>query len=181
MIRKEITFDGIDKKITEEYYFALTTAELMEQMLEVVGDVRGDLESQLRRVIDSNDPKLILSTFKDIVLSAVGLRSGDKFMKTKQTREEFEGSGAYSELLFEMITNAGFAAQFIKGMLPQDFEEKVKQINAAGVVELPTDEEDTRPAWLREGRNPTEQELAKMSTEEMKLAFRHRMAQPQAS
>jgi hypothetical protein len=177
MIRKEITFDGIEGPVTEEFYFALTTAELMEQMLEVVGDVRGDLAEQLRAVVESNDPKLILSTFKRIVLNSVGKRDGAKFLKDAKTREDFEGSGAYSELLFEMITNAGFAAQFIKAMLPKNFEEKVKQINDAGVVELPVTEEDTRPAWLRENREPTEQELVKMGPEEMKLAFRNRMAQ----
>ena len=180
LIKKEITYDGVDGPITEEFYFSLSMAELMEQMLESVGDVRGDIGSQLQAIVDSGDAKLILSTFKRIVLQAVGKRDGQKFLKNQAIRDDFEGSGAYSELFYEMITNAGFAAQFIAGMLPANAQEKIEKVKAAGMVSLPIVEqrqveEDERPVWLKEGRDPTEHELHRMSPAEMKMAFRERL------
>ena len=40
-------------------------------------------------------------------------------------------SEAYTELLFEFATDANAAADFVRGILPKDFEKRVSALEAA--------------------------------------------------
>lgn len=117
MLKKTIKytdFNGVER--SEDFYFNLTKAEVTE--MEV--SIKGGLSATLRSIVESNDGKKILETFKDLVLKAYGVKSDDgrRFIKTPEVREEFAQTEAYSELFMELSTNADMAAAFVNGIVP---------------------------------------------------------------
>jgi hypothetical protein len=118
MLKKSITYKNYnDKTVTEDYYFHLTKAELIE--LEV--SEKGGLAEALKRIVASNDGAQIIQTFKKIILQAYGVKSEDgrRFIKSQELRDEFEQTEAYSTLFMELATDAGAAAIFVNGIVPE--------------------------------------------------------------
>ncbi len=117
MLKKSITFEDYNgKSITEDFYFNLSKAELLEMEL----SEKGGLEQMIQQIIDTEDNKRIVEVFKDLILKAHGIRSGDgrPFIKTQAIRDEFEQTGAYSELFIELATNEKSASDFVSGIVP---------------------------------------------------------------
>lgn len=118
MLKKTVTYtDFNDEEVTEDLYFHLSQAELVE--LEMSHD--GGLSTTLQRIIDTEDGKEIIKEFKSIILGAYGKKSPDgrRFIKNAQLREEFESSEAYSTLFMQLVTDAGVAAEFVNGVMPK--------------------------------------------------------------
>jgi hypothetical protein len=78
------------------------------------------MQAKIQRLVDSEDGKTIMTILKDLILRAYGKKEGDRFIKSKANREEFEGTEAFSQLLFDLCTNASDAAQFASGVLPSN-------------------------------------------------------------
>lgn len=117
MLKKTITFEDFNgEQITEDFYFNLSKAEIVELQ---VGTEKG-LAETLQEIVKANDGKLIIENFKKIILLAYGKKSEDgrRFIKSQDLRDEFEQSSAYSELFIELATNAEKAAEFINGIVP---------------------------------------------------------------
>jgi len=67
MLKKKITYvDYNDNERTEEFYFNLTKAELMEMELGTVGG----LEQMIKNIVAAQDTPSIIATFKDIILKS---------------------------------------------------------------------------------------------------------------
>lgn len=118
MLKKSITFEDFDGNMrTEDFYFNLTKAELVELEL---SEKKG-LAETLKEIVASNDGALIVEKFKTIILLAYGQKSEDgrRFIKTQALKDEFAQTAAYSELFIELATDADAAARFIKGIVPQ--------------------------------------------------------------
>lgn len=178
MLKKTIVFtDYNGNEITEDFYFNLSKAELAEMELEM----KGGLAAHLEAIIASEDGKAIIDTFKGLVRRAYGKKSEDgrRFQKSEDLWLEFLESSAYDILFMELVTDAQASAEFINGVIPEDLR------NASGQAQLPFTKavedvelpEDSRPAWLREGRDPTQVELMNMPQSEMLLAFKHKNRQ----
>lgn len=138
MLKKTITYDDLDgNPVTEDFYFNYSTAELAE--MQMVADPEGGLESRLKRIIESNDPKQIMGEFKAIIGGAIGRRSedGKRFIKNDQISQEFMASEAYSELFMEFLTNPASATSFINGLMPKKLQEQAAALGNETVVELP--------------------------------------------
>src|SRR5687767_7473150 len=119
MLKKSITYENYSgEKVTEDFYFHLTKAELVE--LEV--SHKDGLSESLKKIVASEDGGQIIKEFKNIVLKAYGVKSPDgrRFIKNDQLRQEFESTEAYSVLFMELVTDAGAAAEFVNGVVPQD-------------------------------------------------------------
>jgi hypothetical protein len=162
VLKKTITYTGFDdQEYTEDFYFHLSKAELVE--MEVSHD--GGLGEYLKRIVASNDGKQIMAEFKKLILSSYGKKSEDgrRFIKTDELRQEFESSEAYSTLFMEIVTNADAAAQFVNGIIPSGLATDADRIAkaAAGQVELNVDSE-VRPQKL------TSAEIAAMDSDELK-------------
>lgn len=119
MLKKTITyvdFDGVER--TEDFYFNLTKAEIMEMNLSVYGG----LDKMLERIVAAKDTPKIVSTFKDLVLRAYGVKSDDgkRFIKNDKLREEFAQTEAYSELFMELATDEDAAIKFVNGIVPKE-------------------------------------------------------------
>lgn len=117
MIKKTITytdFDGVER--TEDFYFNLSKAELME--MEMSAD--GGMAKYLQQIVDTKDTKQLIEIFKSIVVKAYGIKSldGKRFIKNQEVLNDFTQSEAYSELFMELLSNADAAATFFNGIIP---------------------------------------------------------------
>ena len=123
MIKKTITYtdyNGVER--TENFYFNLSKAEVMEMELSTVG---GMAES-IQKIVDAKDAPAIIRVFKDLVLKAYGVKSDDgrRFIKSTALSEEFSQTEAYSQIFMELATDSEKAAEFINGIVPADLAQK---------------------------------------------------------
>lgn len=118
MIKWPITYtDYNDEEQTEDFYFNLNKAEIMEMDLEA----NGAYAQYLQRIVDKRDGKLIGEEFKRLILKSYGVKSDDgrRFIKSQQLREEFEQTEAYSELFMELATSPEKCEKFVQGIMPK--------------------------------------------------------------
>jgi len=118
MLKKTMTytdFDGVQR--TEDFYFNLSKAEILEMEM----GTAGGLGEMLKRIVAAKDTKKIINTFKDIVLKAYGEKTpdGKRFVKSKELSEAFSQTEAYSDLFMELATDGKAAADFVNGIIPQ--------------------------------------------------------------
>lgn len=135
MIKKTITFkDFNDEEVSEDHYFHLSKAELIE--LEM--SVDGGFSEWLKAIVAAEDGKTIMTEFKKIILSAYGVRSDDgrRFIKTQDLRDMFESSEAYSVLFVELVTDADAASAFVNGLVPADMAKEAAEVAAASSTGL---------------------------------------------
>ena len=119
MLKKTITFEDYNgEKVTEDFYFHLTKAELLEMNFQA----SGGLENYARSIINTRDTATMIKIYKDLLLKSYGVKTpdGKHFMKTDQIRLEFECSPAYSILYTELLTDDKAAAEFFNGIIPKD-------------------------------------------------------------
>jgi hypothetical protein len=126
LLKKTITYKDFNgEEVSEDFYFHLSRAELVE--LEM--SHRGGLSVSLERIIASEDNKSIIAEFKNIILSSYGKRSDDgrRFIKNQEVRDEFASTEAYSTLFMELVTDTNAATEFINGIMPADLIEETQQ------------------------------------------------------
>lgn len=119
MIKWPITYtDYNDKTRTEDFYFNLTKAEIMEMEL----SVNGGFGEMMQRIVDAEDIPSIVKVFKDLILRSYGEKSADgkRFIKNDELKDSFAQSEAYSVLFTELATNTESAIKFVNGIVPQD-------------------------------------------------------------
>lgn len=109
-----IDFDGNER--TEDFYFNLTEAEVMEFEL----GTTGGLTKLIEKIVAEKDNKKIIEIFKEIILKAYGVKSldGKQFIKNEQVRNEFAQTQAYSDLFMKLATDSEAATKFINGIVP---------------------------------------------------------------
>lgn len=110
---KYTDYNGVERD--EPFYFNLSKAELMEMELSTTAG----MEEKIRMLISTNDNAAIMSTFKDLILRSYGIKSEDgrRFIKTKELRDQFEQSEAYSEFFIQIISDSSFQQKFINGII----------------------------------------------------------------
>lgn len=115
-------YDGVER--TEDFYFALSKAELIEMQF----SENGGLEKVLEKMVKEKDQKRMMELFKMVILKAYGQKSldGRRFIKSPELTEEFTQTPAYSELFTRLATDDGAAAEFINQILPQDLASQMK-------------------------------------------------------
>lgn len=115
-------YDGNER--TEDFYFNLTKAEILEMELSTTGG----MENMVRRMIAAQDTPELVALFKKLVLAAYGVKSPDgrRFIKSDALREEFSQTEAYSDLFMELATDADKAAAFVNGIVPVDLANAAK-------------------------------------------------------
>lgn len=124
MIKKTITYvDYNEVERTEDFYFNLTKAEIMEMELSTTGG----LAEMIQKIVAAKDAPAIIKVFKDLVLKAYGEKSpdGKRFIKSEAIAEAFSQTEAYSILFMELATDAEAAAKFVNGIIPADMAQQV--------------------------------------------------------
>lgn len=168
MFKKTITYTNFDDvEVTKDFYFHLTKTELIEMTLD------DSMRDRIKRITETQDKLGILKEYKALVRLAIGVRSedGETFIKDEKTQELLMSSPAFDELLLELMINADAGVGFIRQLIPEKMQEKLRAELEKAKAAQP-DAEDGRPAWQRERRAPTDKELQKMSRPEMAKAMR---------
>lgn len=151
MLKKSITYTDFNgDEQTEDFYFNLTRAELVELEL----SHKGGLKESLEKIVADEDGKQIIEQMKNIVLGSYGVKSpdGKRFVKNQQLREEFESSEAYSVLFMELVTETDAAVAFVNGIMPKGMTVDENQVqlpvsppaNPGGIGERYADGVDIR-------------------------------------
>ena len=119
MIKKTITYkdyNQVDR--TEDFYFNLSKAEVMEMEM----STSGGLAEMITRIVAAQDQPAIIKIFKDLILKAYGEKSpdGKRFIKSDELSIAFSQTEAYSQLFMELATDAEAASAFVNGIVPAD-------------------------------------------------------------
>lgn len=125
MLKKTITYsdyNGVER--TEDFWFNLTNAEIMEMEL----GVSGGFTEMINKIIAAKDAPAILAVFKDLILKAYGEKSDDgkRFVKSKELSESFAQTEAYSILFMELATDAEAGAEFVNWIVPAEAAKATK-------------------------------------------------------
>lgn len=170
MVKKTITYQDFNgDTVSEDYYFHLSKAELIE--LEVSHE--GGLSEALQRIIKAEDVKSLIAEFKHILLLSYGQKSEDgrRFTKTQELRDAFESSEAYSALFMELVTDSDKAVEFIQGVIPAGMAEEAAKVARTDQTldDMAAKQLKAVPEQLTltEPRVITPQELREMPAEEM--------------
>lgn len=124
---KYTDYNGAER--TEDFYFNLSKAEIMEMEM----STSGGLTELINRVVATQDAPTIIKIFKDLILKAYGQKSldGKRFIKSKELSDEFSQTEAYSILFMELATDADAAAAFVNGIIPADAAAELAKQNQA--------------------------------------------------
>ena len=118
MLKKTINYtdyNGVER--TEDFYFNLSQAELMEMEM----STSGGLAEMIQRIVAAKDMPAIIKIFKELVLKAYGEKSldGKRMIKSEELATAFSQTEAYSILFMELAMDADKAAEFVNGIVPQ--------------------------------------------------------------
>lgn len=119
MLKKTITYhDYNGVEYTQDFYFNLSKAEIMEMEL----GTTGGLAEMIQKIVAAQDAPSIIKVFKDLILKSYGEKSADgkRFIKSDEISIAFSQTEAYSELFMELATNAEAAAAFVNGIVPAE-------------------------------------------------------------
>lgn len=117
MLKKTITYTNYNGvECTEDFYFNLTKAEIMEMEL----STSGGLAEMIQKIVAAQDAPAIIKIFKELVLKAYGEKSpdGKRFIKSEEISKAFSQTEAYSILFMELATDADAASAFVNGIVP---------------------------------------------------------------
>ena len=129
MLKKTIEYtDFNDEERKEDFYFNLTTAEIMEMEM----GVAGGFSEMIQRIVDAKDTPSIIKIFKELILKAYGEKSpdGKRFIKSEELSTAFSQTEAYSSLFMELATDADAAAKFVNGIIPADAAKALAEQNS---------------------------------------------------
>lgn len=117
MLKKTMTYtdyNGVER--TEDFYFNLTKAEVMEMEM----STSGGLSEMINKIVATQDAPAIIKIFKDIILKSYGEKSldGKKFVKSEELSNAFSQTEAYSMLFMELATDTEAASNFINAIVP---------------------------------------------------------------
>ena len=123
MLKRPITYtDFNDEEVTEDFYFNISKSEIIE----MEAGRPGGFMSWIQEIIKIEDTKTLMEEFKKIILLAYGVKSTDGryFEKSDELRKKFADSAAYDALFWEIFTDEGKMAAFIKAIIPKETAEQ---------------------------------------------------------
>lgn len=129
MYKKTITYtdyDGVER--TEDFYFNLSKAELLDMELLTPGGLSGRIE----QIINAKNQVELIGLFKEFIQKAYGVKSPDgrRFVKSAENLEDFMSTEAYSELYMELATDTDKALEFVNGLMPKLSPEEQAKVDA---------------------------------------------------
>lgn len=117
MIKWPITYTDYNGEThTEDFYFNLNKAEVMEMNF----DADGAYAEYLQRIVDQHDAKKIGQEFKRLIIRSYGEKSPDgrRFVKSDEITQAFMQTEAYAELYMTLASSVEECEKFIRGILP---------------------------------------------------------------
>lgn len=189
MLKQTVTYtDYNDEQQTEDLYFNLTKTEVAENLFDLLPRIEAFAKATdgPLRELSNDEVKEMLDIVKVLIKASYGERSpdGKYFRKSEQIYTDFTQSAVYDKFVFDMFEDVEKANNFMIGIMPKDLresEEVQAAVNGRPVQTVKTGGElnavqEEVPAYIRENREPTQQELAAMSPKELQEAFRRKVA-----
>lgn len=135
MLKKTVKYtdyNGVER--TEDFYFNLTKAEIMEMEM----GTAGGFAEMIQKVVAAQDAPTIIKVFKDLVLKAYGEKTpdGKRFVKSEEISTAFSQTEAYSQIFMELATDSKAAAAFVNGIVPADMQADAAKIAAENGLAL---------------------------------------------
>jgi hypothetical protein len=138
MLKKVIIYQNpfTEQNVSEEHYFHISKADLIEMEMEEHGstyttkdgtELTG-MQAKLQGIIDAEDGKAIMFELKDLIRRSYGKKDGDRFLKSREIWENFAATEAFSQLLFELCTDASAAGDFMNGVVPGNLEQIAEEV-----------------------------------------------------
>ena len=129
MHKETITYEdwnGVER--TEDFYFNLTEQELVK--LDV--QENSALRDKIDRITKAKNQKEILDLFEKIVYQAYGVKSDDgrRFMKSKEVKDEFIETPAYSIIYMKLASDADAAAKFVNETIQKPKNQPVADVTS---------------------------------------------------
>lgn len=115
------TYEDFDGNMrTEDFYFHLTKAEIVDWNYSVAGG----MEKVIKSIMDAKDMPRLIALFKELIDRSYGEKSfdGREFVKNEALLTKFKQTNAYSDLYMELATSDDAGAAFIQGILPKDLK-----------------------------------------------------------
>lgn len=138
MLKKTIRYINpfTGELVTEDHYFHISKSDLVEMEMEELkeeyrkpdGTQLTGMQAKLQRIVDSEDGKAIMAELKEMIRRSYGKKEGDRFLKSQAIWEEFASTAAFSELIFELCTNATAASEFIAGIVPSNLDQIAAEV-----------------------------------------------------
>lgn len=180
MLKKSITYESLftGEQVTEDHYFHISKADLvtmeMEEHKATHTDKNGKqltgMQARLTRIVEAEDGKGIMQEFREIIRRAYGKKDGNRFMKSQEIWDDFAASEAYSELIYELCTNADEAANFVKGILPGNLDQlaaEAREEAKSSVPAIAAYDEAAKKLGDTEPKVLTRAEAAEMDSDEL--------------
>ena len=130
-MRKEtityVDYNGVER--TEDYYFNLSKAEVVEMEL----SSETSLEDRLTSIVKAKNRAEIIKAFKDILFKAYGEKSEDgrRFIKSNDLSIAFSQTPAYEYLFMKLATDDQYASDFINQIIPEVNKDDIAAAKAA--------------------------------------------------
>ena len=142
MHKETITYTDYDgNSRTEDYYFNLTSAEVITWL---TASQDFALDKVLDRIVQKQNVKEIMQIFEDLIYRSYGEKSldGRRFVKSKDVKDAFVETEAYSILFTGLVTDAKKAADFFNAIIPAELAAEVDKImkenpNGVDISKLP--------------------------------------------
>ena len=117
--------DYNDVERTEDFYFNLSEAELLDMEMTTAGS----LTEMIEKIVNAKDIPTIAKWFKTIMLKSYGIKSDDGryFRKSEEITKDFESSPAYSLIYMELASDTDKAIDFINKIVPSTLSERVSK------------------------------------------------------
>jgi hypothetical protein len=142
VVKKTITYTNqfTDETVTEEHYFNISKADLIEMEMEMEeqglkytgkdGTQYTGMAAYLQRITDAEDAPEAYKWIKQILRRAYLKRVDDKPVKSAEIWAEFESSEGYSELVWGLFTDPEELARFIQSTFPGNLEQIATEVIA---------------------------------------------------
>lgn len=179
MLKKTITYENpfTEKAVVEEHYFHISKADLIEMQMENLnepevtdpntGQKLEGYPAMLQRIINDQDGKEVLIVVKDMVRRSYGKKVGDRFIRSQEIWEEFLSTEAWSQLYYELCTDAEAQAEFMNGIFPREIlaeASKLAETQNKANGDATVSKTMSRP----EARILSNDEIADMDSDELK-------------
>lgn len=179
MLKKDITYTDFDgNEVTDTFYFHISRAELLTLEL----DPETSLKRRMEALRNTSNVRGIVETINDLIKLSIGRRSedGKRFEKSSLLSDEFMESEAYSQFLFELLSDPKRCVDFVIGMMPTDVGNQIDstQVLKEAYEDLGLNPDGTKheaPVIMREKtlHELTEDELDSMPMEELQRRIKN--------
>lgn len=158
MLKKTITYEDFDgNTVSEDHYFNLSSAKLIELNARSEGDGWGE---HLKKIVERNDRNEVIDAFIDLLRMSYGIRDleTNRFLQSDDIFADFQSSLAYDKFFEELFTVEDAMANFFIEVMPKSVQRAAEKM---GVQTATTPKlENTRREVSVESRESVAEKLA---------------------